>query len=60
MISNMFLILSLLSASFFEEKNGPFLLKNASNLTHEYEYNNFNKKNSLNFFVKIVIKKLMC
>ena len=37
----------------FEENNEPFLLENASNLTHEFLQDNFNKKN----FVKIVIKK---
>ena len=28
----------------FEGKNEPFLLENASNLTHEISYDNFNKK----------------
>ena len=28
----------------FEENNEPFLLENASNLTHECLYDNFNKK----------------
>ena len=28
----------------FEEKNEPFILENASNLTHEILYDNFNKK----------------
>ena len=34
------LTLLLLSASFFEGKNEPFILKNASNLTHEFLYEN--------------------
>ena len=38
------LTLSLLSASFFRKKYEPFLLENASNLTHEILYDNFNKK----------------
>ena len=36
----------------FEEKNEPFFIKKASNLTHEFLYDNFNKKillNKLNF-----------
>ena len=28
----------------FEGKNEPFLVENASNLTHEFLYDNFNKK----------------
>ena len=28
----------------FEEKNEPFLIENASYLTHEFLYDNFNKK----------------
>ena len=28
----------------FDEKNEPFLLENASNLTHEFLYDKFNKK----------------
>ena len=32
----------------FEEKNLPFLLENSSNLTHEFLYDNFNKKILLN------------
>ena len=51
-----FLILSLLSASFFEEKNKPFLLDNVSNLT-QFQLETLTKKNIL---VKIVIQKLMC
>ena len=43
----------------FEEKNEPFVLENASNLTHEFLYNNFNKNILLNILVKIVIKNLM-
>ena len=41
-----YLPLSLLSAQrfVFEEKNEPFLFENASNLTHEFLYDNFNKK----------------
>ena len=52
--------LSLLNASFLRKNNKPFLLENASNLTHEFLYDNFNKKILLNFLVKIVITKLMC
>ena len=33
-----------------EEKNEPFLLENASNMTHKLLYDNFNKKILLNFF----------
>ena len=43
----------------FEEKNEPFILENASNLTHKFLYDNFSKKILLNFLVKIIIKKLM-
>ena len=46
--------------SFFEERNELFLLENVSNLTHEFLYDNFNKKILLNFLVKVVIQKLMC
>ena len=44
----------------FEKKNEPFLLENAPNLTHEFLYDNFNKKILINFFVKTIIQKLMC
>ena len=55
----------------FEGKiNEPFCLENASNLTHEFLYDNFNKKifflkllykkSSVIFFIKIVIQKLIC
>ena len=44
----------------FEEKNEPFHLEKASNLTHEFLYDNLNKKILLNFLVKVVIQKLMC
>ena len=43
-----------------EEKNEPFLHENASNLTHECFYENFNKQILFNFFVKIVLQKLVC
>ena len=39
----------------FEGKNEPFLLENASNLNHEFLYDNFNKKIFLNF---LIIQKL--
>ena len=39
---------------------GGKMNENASNLTHEFLYDNFNKKILLNFLVKIVIQKLMC
>ena len=39
----------------FKEKNKPFLLQNASNLTHDF-YMTIVKKNLLNFLVKTVIK----
>ena len=42
-----------------EEKNEPFLLENASNLTHEFLYNNLTRYIQ-NFFGKIVIQKCMC
>ena len=52
-----FLTPSLLSTSFFRKKT---LLQNASNLTHEIFYDNFNKEHQLKFFVEIVIQKLIC
>ena len=42
----------------FMRKTFPFFLKNASNLTHEFLYDNFTKKILLNFIDKIVIKNL--
>ena len=42
-----------------EEKNEPFLLENALNLTQKFLNDNFNKKILLNFCVKIAILKLM-
>ena len=53
------LSLSLLGASFLKEKNEPFLLENALNLTHEFLYDNFKKKIDQNFLVNIIIQKLM-
>ena len=44
---------------FLEGKNVPFRLGNSSNLTHEYLFKNFNKKNFLKFFVQIVTQTLM-
>ena len=47
-----YLTVSLLSASFMKGKNEPFLLENASNLRHEFLYDNFNtriKKKSPDF-----------
>ena len=44
----------------FEQNNEPFLLENASNLTNEFLYDNFNKKIYQDFFVKIVTQKLTC
>ena len=41
----------------FQEKNEPFLLKTASNLTDEFLYENLNKKIKQIFHVKIVIQK---
>ena len=38
-------------------KNEPFRLENASNLTHVFLYDNFTKKNLLNFLVKLLYKK---
>ena len=38
----------------FEEKKEPFLFENVSNLTHEFLYDNFNKKLFLIFLVKIL------
>ena len=49
------LTLSLLSASFLSKKN-PFLLENASNLAHEFVYDNLNKKIFVNFPVKLSYK----
>ena len=43
----------------FEEKTEPVFFENASNLTREFLYDNFNKKILLNFLVNIVILKLM-
>ena len=40
------------------EKNEPFCLENASNLTREFLYDMFNKKNFRNFLVKGAIQKL--
>ena len=34
----------LISVIVFEGKNEPFILENASNLTHKFLYDNFNKK----------------
>ena len=56
----LFLTLSLLSSSILRKNRVPFLLENVSNLTHEFLYDNFNKKILLNFLVKIVMQKLMC
>ena len=39
-----FLTLSLLSAPFLRKENEPFLFENASNLTHDFLYDNINKK----------------
>ena len=50
---------SLLSASFLKEKKEPYLLENVSNLTHEFLYENLNKKILINFLVEIFIQKLM-
>ena len=40
----------------FERKNEQFFLENASNLTQEFLYDNFNKKILLSFLVKFVIQ----
>ena len=37
----------------FEGKTRQFFLENASNLTHEFLYDNFNKKIQQNYLVKI-------
>ena len=50
------LTLLLLSASFLE-KNASFLLENVLNLTHEFLCNNFNKKYSKSFLLKLSYKK---
>ena len=42
--SQYYLTLSFLSASFLKKNKVPFLLENVSNLTHEFLYDNFNKK----------------
>ena len=44
----------------FKGKIKLFLFENASNLPHEFLYDNFNKKSLLNFLVKIVKQKLKC
>ena len=44
----------------FEEKYELFLLENASNLTHEFLYDNFSKKILQNLLVKAAIQKLIC
>ena len=38
----------------FQGNNESFLLKNASNLTHEFVYDNFNKKILLNCHTKLM------
>ena len=40
------------------KKNKPFRLENASSLTHEFLYYNFNKKILLSFLGKIVMFKI--
>ena len=40
----------------FEEKNEPYLLENAPNLTNKFLHDNFNKNILLNFLVKTVVK----
>ena len=54
------LTLLLLKVLFLRGKNEPFLHENALNLTHDFLYDNFNKKIWVNFLVKIVTQKLMC
>ena len=49
------LTLSLLSASFLK-KNEQFLLKNASNLTHEFFYENLTRKLIKIFMLKLSYK----
>ena len=45
-IISKFVISTFVSQRFiFDGKNGQFLLENASSLTHEFLYDNFNKKN---------------
>ena len=48
------LTLSYLSASFWR-KNELIRLENASSFTHEFLYDNFNKKIWQSFLVKIII-----
>ena len=55
----MLLTLSLLSASFLRKSNESFFLENVSNLTHEFFYDNFNKKTLVSFLVKIVKQKIV-
>ena len=45
---------TLFSALRFEGKNQSFLLENASNLTFEFLYDSFNKKNLQNFLSKLL------
>ena len=45
------------NALFLREKNKSFLFENASNLTHEFLYDNFNKKIQEFFLMQIVITK---
>ena len=53
--------LLVLNASFFGGKiNERSRLENASNLTHEFLNENFNKRKFQNFLVRIVIQSLMC
>ena len=50
------LLLSFVSASILRKKNEPFCLKNASKLTHEFLYDNFDsfsRQNGSFFFLKI-------
>ena len=49
---------SSLTLSFGEKINKPFRLQNESSLTHDFLYNNFNKKILLNFLFKIFIKNI--
>ena len=43
-----------------EEIDEQFILESASNLIHEFLDDNFKKKISQNFLVKIALQKLMC
>ena len=51
------LTLSFLSVLFLREKK-TISFENASNLTHHFLYDNFNKKILQNLFVKVIIKNL--